>query len=591
MQYFKSIMPPKLGDVVDCKNVPINTKAAAYQNRVKKIFIKLFGGGMIEEEAYWELLWKMINNPYNLYGIVAIDGFANDMNASSDYGIYLNLGKPRLRARKYHQLKRIYAFLQKSGDITFFNSRVETGDEPHFMVSLNSIYNAWPADHPHISSGVPCLGAYQNDLAKWRHEHNPIMYLKTVNQFLNTWNARSAYYNINHTGTTHTLTKNKVKPRIFSRGTYLMYNSNTTGYRDNYYKYVTHHIFDIKSEDRQSELLVLNETKKILNRVRDGLLEDNSNLQSSKHINYINNFIDVTGVAITNPTGDINWAMINHGFQRRSIITSDRFIKVDKGHLRFPQVPALKSTFGILNNNKRYMNLEKLLVALARTMRMCIRSSITDESLKQIITKYENITIQKYIEKIVPIIIKKNQVYADLTIKHSLSSRVTDHSRIDDPDILKIRNSLKRKYKLLNTKLFNEIWKIVKDECNNLKIDDMLDEEVKTAFSCQVDESDEGYDIQYLYNKGYYYDFMQLNTLKDKEDHEKEIEINKSPTNFEELRNLYASRKKDAHLIFLEAEEISLNYKKRKVVESYGYNINSTKQDSTQVPLSFETIS
>ena len=73
----------------------------------KKIFIKLFGGGMIEEEAYWKLLWKMINNPYNLYGIVAIDGFANDMNAISDYGIYLNLGKPRLRARKYHQLKRI----------------------------------------------------------------------------------------------------------------------------------------------------------------------------------------------------------------------------------------------------------------------------------------------------------------------------------------------------------------------------------------------------------------------------------------------------------------------------------------------------
>ena len=56
MQYFKSIMPPKLGNVVDCKNIPINTEAVAYENRVKKLFIKLFGGGMIEEEIYLNTL-------------------------------------------------------------------------------------------------------------------------------------------------------------------------------------------------------------------------------------------------------------------------------------------------------------------------------------------------------------------------------------------------------------------------------------------------------------------------------------------------------------------------------------------------------
>ena len=118
----------------------------------------------------------------------------------------------------------------------------------------------------------------------------------------------------------------------------------------------------------------------------------------------------------------------------------------------------------------------------------------------------------------------------------------------------------------------------------------MLDEAVKIAFDCHVDEQDKDMDVQYLYNRGCYYDFMQLNTLEQKKHHEEEIKINKWPTNFEELIKLYENSKKEAHLLFLEAEEISLNYKKRKVVESYGYNINSTKQDSTQVPLSFETV-
>jgi len=590
MQYFKSIMPPKLGNVVDCKNIPINTDAVAYENRVKKLFIKLFGGGMIEEEAYWKLLWKMISDPYKLYGIVAIDGFANDMSASHDYGIYLNFGQPRLRARKYHDLKRIYGYIQKSGDVHFFNSKVETGNEPHFMLNSGHTYNSWPADHPHISSSVPCLGAYQNDLAKWRHEGNPIMFLKTVNQFLNTWNARSAYHNINHVTTQYNLTKDKVKPRIFSRGSYLMYNSNSRGYNDNYYRYLTRHIFDIKSEDRQSELFVLNEAKKILHRVKESVLEDNNALKSSKHIDYINSFIDVTGVAITNPTGDINWQMINHGYQRRNMINYDRYINIEKGHLRFPQVPAIKSTFGRLNNHERYNNLERLLSSLARTMRMCLRECLSDDSTVEIIKKYESVTIQKYIENIVPIIIEKNEVYAHLTLKHSLKSRVNDTSEIDDPDVLKVRTNLVRRYKRANTKLFKEIWTSVTEECGNIEIDDMLDKAAKAAFHSEVEE-DDSYDVQYLYNKGHYWDFMSISTLEDRKQHEEKIKIDKWPTNFKELIKLYEDGKKEAYLLFLEAEEVALNYKKRKVVESYGYNINSTKQDSTQVPLSFEAVS
>lgn len=589
MQYFKSIMPPKLGNVVDCKNIPINTEAVAYENRIKKIFIKFFGKGMIEEEAYWKLLWNMVNDPYKLYGIVGIDGFANDMSAKNDYGLYLNFGKPRLRARKYHNLKRIYGYIIKSGDVHFFNSKVETKDNQHFMMNKDNEYNLWSADHPHISSSVPCLGAYQNDLGRWRHEGNPIMYLKTINQFLNTWNARSAYHNINHTPTVYTLTKDKVKPRVFSRGTYLMYSTSNREYHNNCYNFITKHIFDIKSEDRQSELSVIDETRKILHKINESLLENNINLQGSKHINYINMFIDVTGTPIHRRSNDINWELINRGFDRGGRNVIDRYISIKDGNARFPIISEAKTTYGILNSHKSYIALEKHTDALGKTMRQCIKECINNNSTKTIISKYEKVAIQKYIETIVPIIIEKNQVYADLTVKHSLSSRINDNSNVETEELGKIRASLIRKYKLANAKLFKEVLTSVKDECDLLKIDDMLNKAVKTAFECEW--NDEDTDHKYLFNKGHYYDYTMISTLKEKKNNEEKLKIDKWPTTFEELINLYEDSKRKSHLIFLEAEEETIKYKKRKVVESYGYNITNTKQDSTQVPLSFEAVS
>ena len=115
----------------------------------------------------------------------------------------------------------------------------------------------------------------------------------------------------------------------------------------------------------------------------------------------------------------------------------------------------------------------------------------------------------------------------------------------------------------------------------------MLDKAVKTAFECEWDED---LDHRYLFNKGYYYDYMMISTLKEKKDNEEKLKIDKWPTTFEELINLYEDSKIKSHLIFLEAEEATIKYKKRKVVESYGYNITNTKQDSTQVTLSFEAV-
>ena len=58
MLYFKSILPPKIADVVSCNNIPIDTTSVTYERRVKTFLIKVFGknNGFIEDEAYWSLL-------------------------------------------------------------------------------------------------------------------------------------------------------------------------------------------------------------------------------------------------------------------------------------------------------------------------------------------------------------------------------------------------------------------------------------------------------------------------------------------------------------------------------------------------------
>ena len=170
-----------------------------------------------------------------------------------------------------------------------------------------------------------------------------------------------------------------------------------------------------------------------------------------------------------------------------------------------------------------------------------------------------------------------------------MSSRINDNSNVETEELGKIRASLIRKYKLANAKLFKEVLTSVKDECDLLKIDDMLNKAVKTAFECEW--NDEDTDHKYLFNKGHYYDYTMISTLKEKKNNEEKLKIDKWPTTFEELINLYEDSKRKSHLIFLEAEEETIKYKKRKVVESYGYNITNTKQDSTQVPLSFEAVS
>jgi len=194
-------MPNKLADVIDCRDIPVDYKNDSYKIRVLQLMRKLFGINNCKDKehikeynASEELLWKTIQNPNNILGIVCIDGYSreNDKSYKNDIGIVLNMGIPKLRARRFHVLDRIYAHIHIDGSTTkvnFYNSPYDNGGEQQF-----SFTNKVPGWHPHITNSNACLGSYANRLQRFYAMKNALMYIKTLNQFLLTWNIRSPFW-------------------------------------------------------------------------------------------------------------------------------------------------------------------------------------------------------------------------------------------------------------------------------------------------------------------------------------------------------------------------------------------------------------
>ena len=195
-----NIIPKKLGEVIDCRDVPLDNKTPIFKERVIRIINNLFSIKSSEESAIkntMECFWNMIKDPNKKMGVVAIDGYYNDTSPyGSDIGLVFNMGAPILRARKKHPLDTIYVHMYKD------NTRIYTKyyNSPYDMNETNFTFkNKVSAWHPHISGTNPCYGGYETRLHEYLIEKDPVLYLKTINQFLYTWYSRSAYFNINTT--------------------------------------------------------------------------------------------------------------------------------------------------------------------------------------------------------------------------------------------------------------------------------------------------------------------------------------------------------------------------------------------------------
>lgn len=201
----KNTFPKSIAPIIDINGLPIKQTDESLKKRVVNFFKASFCSfndttfKTDEWKEYCDLLYEMVHDPKKLYGLVAIDGHHYDHSGSGDRGMVFNFGIPILRGRRKYKLDRIYVYMERRSSgkslphIRYWNSLCENDEEINFQWTKK--IGAW---HPHIQSGAPCLGRYETALADQWSNGYVVIYLRTINQFLNTWNRRSPYWDINH---------------------------------------------------------------------------------------------------------------------------------------------------------------------------------------------------------------------------------------------------------------------------------------------------------------------------------------------------------------------------------------------------------
>ena len=587
MLYFKSILPPKIADVVSCNNIAIDTTSVSYENRIKSFFLRVFGKdkGFIEDEAYWSLLWRMVSDPNKLYGIVAIDGYDDDPLGKEDYALVLNMKQPRLRARKIHNLGNIYMKFDKTGRTWYYNSFADYYD----------FANQVPARHPHISNSEPCLGNYATRLAQSQTEGNPIMWLKDVNQFLNTWNANSAYYSINHTPQQMILyppeDKKNLKPREIEHDKYDAALDSTGANRSSFAIHMlkNHLIWQLKSSDRRSEIKVASFVAKLASDLYENLTGNAINVHSnSKHAAYIEDFKDQTmrGGRLDSS----GWDKINLGFDPMKE-DPKIMIRSDSGHIKFIKLtsPYLNYIVSDEFNEKRIA-----LRTLGMLIDYVIKRPVDSENIEMHIKSVSDDILKEYVEKYVPYIIERNEILADLTVKNKtryrLSHRSTEYHDVNmDVNTLEairtIVNDYNHKDYTSEKTLKLKFKKLVTKRLKELNIDEIYDRKTKEAFSYSKYQKS-----NMLHSEGYYLDTMGIYKIEDYDKHLKILGIKEAPKTFKELIVTYENLKYKVYTDILAVKQETLN---RQIIKEggmlhYGRKANNTEEDSTQVPLSFD---
>ena len=587
MLYFKSILPPKIADVVSCNNIAIDTTLVSYENRIKSFFLRVFGKekGFIEDEAYWSLLWRMVSDPNKRYGIVAIDGYHDDALGKEDYALVLNMKHPRLRARKIHNLGNVYMKFDKTGRTWYYNSLTDYFD----------FINQVPARHPHISNSEPCLGNYSTRLAQSQSEGNPIMWLKDINQFLNTWNANSAYYSLNHTPQQMILhppkDKKNLKPRVIEHDKFdaALYGSTSSHRSLAIHMLKNHLIWQVKSSDRRSEIRVASFVANLAADLYENITGSGINVHNnSKHAAYIEDFKDQTirGGRLDNA----GWDKINLGFDPMKEHPKI-MIRSDSGHIKFVKLssPYLNYIVSDEFNESRIA-----LKGLGMLIDYIIKRPVRGDSIEEYIKMASDDILKEYVEKYVPYIIERNEILADLTVKNNtryrLSYQSTEYydSNIDDDSLHAIRTIVDDYNNKENTcarSLKLKFKKLVTQRLKELDVDKIYDEKTEQAFSYKKYDNS-----NMLSNEGYYLDIMGVYKTEDYNDHLRILGIKEAPKTFKELIVTYENLKYKVYTNVLAAKQETLNKQiiKEGGMLHYGRKANNTEEDSTQVPLSFD---
>ena len=614
MLYFKSTILPKMSDVVSIENMPIDMGCSSFEKRIKKLFMKMFGKSMIEEEAYWSKLFYLLTTPGKGFNIVAIDGYTKDFVGKEDLGIVLNMGRPRLRARNVHNLDRIYLELRTSGRVEFWNSTVDSEEEPHFMYGYKT-----PAHHPHISGGKPCLGTFSNTLARFKNEGNPFMYLITTKKFLNSWNRRSPYWDLNWVPNHYTFTNKKGRTkkvlynRLFKYGTVTGTAQRNEEANKHFLNFLKENIFKLKCKSIDSEIVLLS---KLYSKTFD-YKEHIKTILSKRIIDSKSTYMKEFDAQFGTASDKYDDSLSARDSEERRRISSEASERVHFGHtynrlrdnLQFylkkrkngnSFLETLSGEDNIMYtyyNSKEFRYIRILFFCLSRNIARCYTDYLKDEDLNPAINEVIDVYLKLQVKYLIPMQNYYNIELIKLSKKYDMRNRLNAHSEVlkkNNPEVYLFIKDMNVKIAKRERRINNFIEKRLAKSLNDMKVGEFIDAKVK-----------ESVEIQFYFNK--YANEWRVDTMgsfwgnlgsasPSNKNEMNEIlnllKIKQMPQDFENLIKLYELTKSRFNNKILELQTKQLSIIKRKAgYLSYEDKISSSQQNSEQVPLSFEAVS
>jgi len=571
--------PDKLGDVIDVNGMPFNTEAESYKKRLKRTFEKLFKdhrGKTTMKADYWKHLYEMISNPNDTFGLVAIDGYMTDVMGNDDIALVFNMGIPRLRGRTIYYLDRIYIRISTNNELKFYNSGLED----------DNIYFDWsyrvPAWHPHIQNAQPCLGSYGNELMKWKTEANPIMYLRTVHMFLNTWNRRSPFFNVNHATMNYTQKKKHFKASKVLNALHLEGISAGRDAQD----FIVNNINKVNTKSIQNDANILATIFGKLNYIEENIGRD---IHTKMDITQYNLISSITESAIERRNS--RRTLYNKGF---SILNGRERteILIPTLYEDRTSISSMKINKSKLTRNSKYDLTSQMLDAFEKLMEYIYNYARNGRMYKKVYEK-SDYAIQLYCKYYIPLIIKNVNFYDEMTDSGKYSMRITSNSNelrgID-------KEFSKKKAELLDhTKnRMTRVTRMMKAYYNNMFtkefVDECISKMIQKAFEYTISEEVVAWDkrkYKYLQNAGTFWSDINQQEVDGRLENILDMLNHEPPKTLTELITMYETIKKD--LVTEESKHLIDEYSKViRSLKNYGDKTNNTEETTQQVHLSFE---
>jgi len=576
--------PAKLGDVTDCKGLPFDLEEESYEIRIKKLFKRIFnmtGKTELNEET-WNILKNMVFNPNKLFGIVEIDGFIADFVGKDDIALTFNMGIPRLRGRHINYLDRIYLRLPTNGDIKFYNSGIEDDE-----IYWHKDYKV-PAWHPHIQNAQPCLGSYGTELAKLKSEGNPIAYLQTIHMFLNTWNRRSPFWILNSTTIDYHIGDKEFKASKL----YNAFHTKGSSYSKDRQDFVLQNINKVNTGSIQNDAEILVGILGRLELVKDNLGSNLRDKMDMEEYLYIQKIAQENQDRRRNDRGVSNSSYtIIHNSSRHSVIIPIRYVDAKNESKSTTDLTKIRTSK--LVNDLDYKYKKDILKSLNYILEY-IYSYLNKGKIYDFVLDKPDYSIRLHCQYYNSLIVKRNELYDEMTATNSYGERIT-HNSNEVADTIPQRRDRKIKHNLrkLTSNRYRRINKMILKHYDNEFTNDLVSKAIATklkkAFEYEIVEMQtyDGRPMKQLQTRGEFWTNLSMYEVDERFDNILSLLDNKFPQNLTELITLYENIK--SNLMQCESNHLISEYTRIiRSLKNYGDQINNPEESTQQVHLSFE---